>query len=54
LASLEYDFYGTLGAYTHEPAGSVQTLDVPADIDGITEILLHHRGVLSIWPPTAR
>ena len=28
---LEYDFFNTAGSYIREPAGSVHTLDVPAD-----------------------
>ena len=43
---LEYDFYSTAGSYIHEPAGSVHTLDVPADNDGVTEILFIIEGVL--------
>ena len=33
---LEYDFYSTAGSYIREPAGSIHTLDVPADNEGIT------------------
>ena len=42
---LEYDFYSTAGSYIREPAGSVHTLDVPADNEGITEILFVMQGV---------
>jgi quercetin dioxygenase-like cupin family protein len=42
---LEYDFYSTAGSYIREPAGSVHTLDVPADNDGITEVLFVMEGV---------
>ena len=42
---LEYDFYSTAGSYIREPAGSVHTLDVPEDNDGVTEILFIMEGV---------
>jgi 2,4'-dihydroxyacetophenone dioxygenase len=42
---LEYDFYSTAGSYIREPAGSVHTLDVPADNEGITEVLFVMEGV---------
>ena len=42
---LEYDFYSTAGSYIREPAGSVHTLDVPADNDEVTEILFIMEGV---------
>ena len=41
---LEYDFYSTAGSYIREPAGSVHTLDVPADNDGLTEVLFVMNG----------
>lgn len=43
---LEYDFYSEPGSYIHEPAGSVHTLDVPADNTGLTEVLFVIEGVL--------
>ena len=43
---LEYDFYSTSGSYIREPAGSVHTLDVPADNDGITEVVFVIEGAL--------
>ena len=43
---LEYDFYSLAGSYIHEPAGSVHTLDVPADNEGVTEVLFVIQGVL--------
>jgi 2,4'-dihydroxyacetophenone dioxygenase len=43
---LEYDFYSTAGSYIREPAGSVHTLDVPADNDGITDVLFVIEGAL--------
>ena len=43
---LEYDFYSTAGSYIREPAGSVHTLDVPADNQGTTEVLFIIEGVL--------
>lgn len=42
---LEYDFFSTAGSYIREPAGSVHTLDVPADNDGITDVLFVIEGV---------
>lgn len=42
---LEQDFYSTAGSYIREPAGSVHTLDVPADNDEMTEILFIMEGV---------
>ena len=42
---LEQDFYSTAGSYIREPAGSVHTLDVPADNDGFTEVLFVMEGV---------
>jgi 2,4'-dihydroxyacetophenone dioxygenase len=42
---LEYDFTSTAGSYIREPAGSVHTLDVPADNEGITEVLFVMEGV---------
>lgn len=36
---LEYDFVSTAGSYLREPAGSVHTLDVPADNDAVTDVL---------------
>ncbi len=36
---LEYDFYSTAGSYIREPAGSVHTLDVPEDNDGLTDVV---------------
>ena len=43
---LEYDFYSTAGSYIREPAGSVHTLDVPADNDEVTEVLFIIEGAL--------
>jgi quercetin dioxygenase-like cupin family protein len=43
---LEYDFYSTAGSYIREPAGSVHTLDVPADNDGVTDVLFVIEGAL--------
>jgi hypothetical protein len=43
---LEYDFYSTPGSYIREPAGSVHTLDVPADNDGVTDVLFVIEGAL--------
>ena len=43
---LEYDFESVAGSYIHEPAGSVHTLDVPADNDGPTDILFVIEGAL--------
>jgi 2,4'-dihydroxyacetophenone dioxygenase len=43
---LEYDFYSLAGSYIREPAGSVHTLDVPADNEGDTEVLFVIEGVL--------
>jgi len=43
---LEYDFYSLPGSYIREPAGSIHTLDVPADNDGITDVLFVIEGVL--------
>ncbi len=43
---LEYDFFSTAGSYIREPAGSVHTLDVPADNDGITDVLFVIEGAL--------
>lgn len=43
---LEYDFESVAGSYIHEPAGSVHTLDVPADNDGPTDILFVIDGAL--------
>ena len=42
---LEYDFYSTPGSYIREPAGSVHTLDVPEDNDGLTDVLFVIEGV---------
>lgn len=42
---LEYDFFSTAGSYIREPAGSVHTLDVPADNDSVTEVLFVMEGV---------
>jgi quercetin dioxygenase-like cupin family protein len=42
---LEYDFYSTAGSYIREPAGSVHTLNVPADNDEVTEVLFVMEGV---------
>jgi len=42
---LEYDFTSTAGSYIREPAGSVHTLDVPEDNDGVTEVLFVMEGV---------
>lgn len=42
---LEYDFYSTAGSYIREPAGSVHTLDVPEDNDGLTDVLFVIEGV---------
>ncbi len=42
---LEYDFFNTAGSYIREPAGSVHTLDVPADNDGATDVLFVMEGV---------
>jgi 2,4'-dihydroxyacetophenone dioxygenase len=43
---LEYDFYSTAGSYIREPAGSVHTLDVPADNDEVTDVLFVIEGAL--------
>jgi quercetin dioxygenase-like cupin family protein len=43
---LEYDFFSLAGSYIREPAGSIHTLDVPADNDGDTEVLFIIEGVL--------
>ena len=48
---LEYDFYSTAGSYIREPAGSVHTLDVPADNEGITEVLFMMEGSTSNLGP---
>ena len=42
---LEQDFFSEAGSYIREPAGSVHTLDVPADNDGITEVVFVMEGV---------
>ena len=42
---LEYDFFSTAGSYIREPAGSVHTLDVPADNGEITDVLFVMEGV---------
>ena len=42
---LEYDFYSGAGSYIREPAGSVHTLDVPADNTEVTEVLFVMEGV---------
>jgi 2,4'-dihydroxyacetophenone dioxygenase len=42
---LEYDFFNTTGSYIREPAGSVHTLDVPADNDEVTDVLFVMEGV---------
>ncbi len=42
---LEYDFFNTAGSYIREPAGSVHTLDVPEDNDGVTDVLFVIEGV---------
>jgi quercetin dioxygenase-like cupin family protein len=42
---LEYDFYSTAGSYIREPAGSVHTLDVPADNDEVTDVIFIIEGV---------
>ncbi|HEY1989164.1 MAG TPA: 2,4'-dihydroxyacetophenone dioxygenase family protein [Acidimicrobiales bacterium] len=42
---LEYDFYNHAGSYIREPAGSVHTLDVPDDNDGVTDVLFVMEGV---------
>lgn len=43
---LEYDFWSEAGSYIHEPAGSVHTLDVPAENSGPTEVLFVIEGAL--------
>lgn len=43
---LEYDFMSEAGDYIHEPAGSVHTLDVPADNAGPTDVLFVIQGAL--------
>jgi 2,4'-dihydroxyacetophenone dioxygenase len=42
---LEYDFTNRAGSYIREPAGSVHTLDVPADNTEVTEVLFVMEGV---------
>jgi 2,4'-dihydroxyacetophenone dioxygenase len=42
---LEYDFYSTAGSYIREPAGSIHTLDVPADNTEVTEVVFVMEGV---------
>ncbi len=42
---LEYDFWSLAGSYIREPAGSVHTLDVPADNTEVTEVLFVMEGV---------
>jgi quercetin dioxygenase-like cupin family protein len=42
---LEYDWYSTAGSYIREPAGSVHTLHVPEDNDGLTDVLFVMEGV---------
>lgn len=42
---LEYEFFSAAGSYIREPAGSVHTLDVPEDNDGITDVLFVMEGV---------
>jgi hypothetical protein len=34
----EYPEVNTAGSYLYEPAGSVHTLTVPADVDGVTDV----------------
>ncbi len=43
---LEYDFVSTAGSYIHEPAGSVHTLQVPADNTEPTDVLFIISGAL--------
>lgn len=43
---LEYDFVSVAGSYIHEPAGSVHTLHVPEDNDGVTDVLFVIEGAL--------
>ena len=42
---LEYEFFNTAGSYIREPAGSVHTLDVPADNHEVTDVLFVMEGV---------
>ncbi len=42
---LEYDFVSSAGSYLREPAGSVHTLDVPADNGEVTDVLFVIEGV---------
>jgi 2,4'-dihydroxyacetophenone dioxygenase len=35
---LEYPDVNTAGSYLYEPAGSIHTLTVPADVDGFTDV----------------
>lgn len=48
---LEYDFMSQAGDYIHEPAGSVHTLDVPADNTGPTDVLFVIQGALLYLTP---
>ncbi len=43
---LEYDFWSEAGSYIHEPAGSIHTLDVPAENTSPTEVLFIIEGAL--------
>src|SRR4029453_9250320 len=40
----EYPEVNTAGSYLYEPAGSVHTLTVPADNDGVTDVWFAIRG----------
>lgn len=40
----EYAEVNTAGSYLYEPAGSVHTLTVPADVDGLTDVWFAIRG----------
>jgi len=43
---LEYDFVSTAGSYIYEPAGSVHTLNVPADNTEPTDVFFVIEGAL--------
>ncbi len=51
---LEYDFVSQAGDYIHEPAGSVHTLDVPADNAEVTDVLFIIEGALLYLTPDGR
>ena len=51
---LEYDFYSTAGSYIYEPANSVHTLDVPADNEGLTDVLFVIEGALLNLDPDGK